>query len=113
MAATLQARMEIEAARSLLPKVAIPEQIARAGIVLIQNLQIASLRAEITLFEAAKAHAAADNRETVTLSDLKVVAPLALRLRRSDYMQQYQAKQLEEDNEMIRVMEDALKGEGQ
>ena len=113
MAATLQARMEIEAARSLLPKVAIPEQIARAGIVLIQKLQIASLRAEITLFEAAKAHAAADNRETVTLSDLKVVAPLALRLRRSDYMQQYQAKQLEEDNEMIRIMEDALKGEGQ
>jgi len=28
-------------------------------------------------------------------------------------MQQYQAKQLEEDNEMTRIMEDALKGEGQ
>ena len=48
---TMIARDEIEAARNLLPEVEIPEGVANAGLELIQKLGIASLRAEITMFE--------------------------------------------------------------
>jgi len=109
MAATLQARAEIEAARALLSRVSIPDGVARSGIALVQALQIASIRAEITLFEAAKAYAAADSRDVVSLPDLKIVAPLALRLRRSKYMRHYQAEQENEEAAMKSAMAEVLK----
>jgi magnesium chelatase subunit I len=63
-----------------------------------------SLRAEITLFEAARAYAAADAREEVTEDDLRTVAPMALRLRRSTYIDQYLADQ----NTETELLESAL-----
>ena len=88
-AETEYARKEIIAARFLLPHVTLPEDIARAGLTLIKELQIDSLRAEIALFEAARALAAADARSSVIMDDLRVVAPIALRLRRSDFISRY------------------------
>jgi magnesium chelatase subunit I len=102
---TSLARQEIQQARTLLPKVEIPTEIADAGIRLIQHLQIDSLRAEISLFEAARAYAAADSRTSVTIEDLRTIAPLALRLRHSEFMSQYFAKRASEDEELYRQLE--------
>jgi len=66
----------------------------------VQRLGIDSLRAEITWFESARAYTSADNREEVTMDDLRAVAPMALRLRRSQYMNEYFKGQLGEEKEM-------------
>ena len=95
-AATQLFREEIQAGRENLHAVKLPEEIAELGLELIEKLELDSLRAEITLFEAARAHAAADAREQVTAADLRVVAPMALRLRRSTYIDQYIADQSSE-----------------
>ena len=64
-----------------------------------------SLRAEITWFEAARAYAAADGRETVQASDLTTVAPMALRLRRSEFITEYFDRQKNEETEMKTLLE--------
>ena len=84
---------EIQSCRGDLPLVELPDEVAQTGLALIENLELDSLRAEITLFEAARAHAAADARQIVNLDDIKVVAPMALRLRRSSFIEQYIADQ--------------------
>lgn len=80
------ARQEIENARKFVWKVKIDPKIAKFGIELIKDLTIHSLRAELTLFEAAKALAATENRDYITTEDIKTIAPMALRLRRSTYI---------------------------
>ncbi len=74
---------DIANAQRLVGQMFIPEDIAKLGIELITSLKIPSIRAEISLFEAAKAHAAADNRDRVNLVDLQAVAGIALRMRNS------------------------------
>lgn len=96
--AVLQA--EIQAARDLLPQVSLSDTAASQGLALIERLQIDSLRAEITLFEAARAYAAADGRQTVELEDLREVAPFALRVRRSAFMDEFFAAQTKEEDEI-------------
>jgi len=95
-AATQLFREEIQVSREKMPDVELPDEIAAIGLELIEKMELDSLRAEITLFEAARAHAAADARERVTKEDLRVVAPMALRLRRSNYIDQYIADQSSE-----------------
>ena len=102
---TLMARDEILAARKLLPEVVLPDEVSKVGLELIQSLEIASLRAEITLFEAAIALAAADGRKEVTMEDLEQVSLMALRLRRSDFMDNYFATQEAEENEILSMIE--------
>jgi magnesium chelatase subunit I len=80
------ARQEIENARKFVWKVKIDPKIAKFGVELIKDLNIHSLRAELTLFEAAKALAATENRDQITIEDIKSIAPMALRLRRSTYI---------------------------
>ena len=80
------ARQEIQNSIRLLPDVILPREIGALGIRLVQAMKIDSLRAEITLFEAARAYAAADNRTTVEPDDLRAVAPMALRMRKSQFM---------------------------
>lgn len=94
---TLLAREEIQAARDLLPEICIPREVEQMGTQLIQQLGIPSLRAEIALFEAARALAAANSREEVQKEDIKVVAPMALRLRQSAFMIKYFMEQNEEE----------------
>jgi magnesium chelatase subunit I len=112
MAAQFSAEMEaaaaeIQAARERVKKVVLPDPIARPAIQLVQKIGIDSLRAEITWFEAGRAYAAADGREEVTLEDLKTVAPMALRLRRSQFMSEYFAGQSDEENQLSSLLNGA------
>ena len=95
---TLIARDEVQAARDLLPEVELPDEVARHGLTLIKNFGIASLRAELTLFESARAHAAADGRTEVIPDDLRQVAPMALRFRKSPFIDQYFEDQEQEES---------------
>jgi magnesium chelatase subunit I len=94
------ARDEIQSARQRLKSVVLSDKIAQPAIKLIQKMGIDSLRAEISWFEAARAYVAADGREEVTNDDLRVVAPMALRLRRSQFMSEYFNDQQNEEKEV-------------
>ena len=95
----------------MLPNVSIPDSVAGAGLEIIDQLKIDSLRAEITLFEAARAYAAADNRELVQHADLAQVALLALRARRSSFMSEYFADQQVEEQEIISAIDETVEKE--
>jgi magnesium chelatase subunit I len=95
---------EIQSARTRLPQVTLPDKVARPAIKLVQKMGIDSLRAEITWFEAARAYAAADGRDKVSPEDLQAVAPMALRLRRSQFMAEYFSSQAGEENEMQELL---------
>lgn len=101
---TLQLASEIDQARQLLEQVELSAQAEEIGLGWIRQLGIDSNRAEIVLFEAARAHAAADARRQAGLPDLQAVAAMALRQRRSTYMATYFAGQAEEDEEIGRVI---------
>jgi magnesium chelatase subunit I len=103
--ATEIARQEIEAARTALPDVELAPEALSLGMELIHSLKIDSLRAEITLFESARAHAVADGRSVAEATDIRTVAPMALRLRRSKFIERYLNLQSEEQSEL-----DALLG---
>jgi magnesium chelatase subunit I len=94
------AQAEVQIARDILPQVAVPEDVSRQGLELIRQLKIDSLRAEITLFEAARAYAALDNRKIVTQDDLHIIAPMALRMRRSEFIEKYLTDQSVEQQEI-------------
>jgi len=94
------AAAEIRSARERVRKVVIPDGVANPAIHLVQQMGIDSLRAEITWFESARAYAAADGRDEVTMDDLKAVASMALRLRRSQFMNEYFKGQLGEEKEL-------------
>jgi magnesium chelatase subunit I len=93
---TNMALLDIQDSRERLPQVGFEKGVEEIGIRWIKDLQIQSHRAEITLFEAARAYAAADERDKVTLDDLKFIAPMALRQRHSDFINTYVASQEEE-----------------
>ena len=97
-------RTELEATRKRLTDVRISDKIAKEAIALIQTLGVDSLRAEITWFEAARAYTAASGRTKVKLSDLHIVAPMALRLRRSTYMDEYFNAQQAEEEELANLL---------
>ncbi len=103
------AREEIQLARDLISQVVISDEVANLGLALINRLGIDSLRAEITLFEAARAYAVAGGRLGVVPEDLSAVALLALRLRRSKFIVDYFGKQEEEDNEILQMQAETLK----
>ncbi len=94
------AAAEIRSARERVKQVKLPDRVANPAIQLVQKMGVDSLRAEITWFEAARAHAAADGRDEVSRDDLKAVAPMTLRLRRSTYMNEYFKGQQGEEKEM-------------
>jgi magnesium chelatase subunit I len=94
------AASEIRAARELVRGVVMPDQVANPAIELVQRMGIDSLRAEITWFESARAYAAADGRSEVNFEDLRIVAPMSLRLRRSRFMTEYLKGQLNEEKEL-------------
>jgi magnesium chelatase subunit I len=98
------AASEIRSAREQVRKVVIPNAVANPAIELVQRMGIDSLRAEITWFESARAYAAADGRSEVTMDDLITVAPMALRLRRSQFMNEYLKGQLLEEKELSSLL---------
>ncbi|HLF28340.1 MAG TPA: ATP-binding protein [Anaerolineae bacterium] len=101
---TLTVAEEIAAARALLPDVTLAPAVEQLGLRWVRRLGIDSHRAEVTLFEAARARAAADNRRETTQADLITVAPLALRQRRSPFITDFFARQGEEDDEIARII---------
>lgn len=105
---TVAARKEIQAARNLLPQVTLSAAAEALGLELVQRLQIDSLRAEITLFEAARAYAAADSRTTASPADVRAVAGMALRLRRSQFMVDYFNAQQSEEAEINRLLGEVI-----
>ena len=108
---TARARNELEEARKKLADVEITEKALSFGLSLIEGLGIESLRAEITLFEAARAHAVADGRKKAGLKDIRATAPLALRSRRSAFIKDYLANQAEEEahlSELIRSLSNKM-----
>ncbi len=107
---TALAREEIQVAREVLPQVKLPAEVSRLGLAMVQRLQIDSLRAEITLFEAARAYAAIDARLEVTPQDLQEVAPMALRMRRSAFMAEFSAQQQAEEGELKGVIDGVISG---
>jgi magnesium chelatase subunit I len=107
-AATALAKAEIQAARDILKDVTISDETANLGLAMIDQLGIDSLRAAITLFEAARAYAASDARLEVTSADLREVAPMALRLRRSSFMKEFFEKQEVEEQELSTVVDKTI-----
>lgn len=99
--ATTEAQEQVVAARELLKKTDIDEKALKGGLQLVSELEIDSARAEYTMFEAARAHAASDGRVLATMDDMRAVAPLALRQRRSDFMVNYFEMQKREDDQII------------
>jgi magnesium chelatase subunit I len=96
---------EIQIARDRLPKVKIPDWVSDLVLDLVQELKIDSLRAEVTLFEAARAFAALDDRLEVNKEDLHIIAPMALRMRRSLYIEKFIAEQFGEEEEINKTLE--------
>ena len=101
---TETARQELQAARNALHQVEISAGALDLGMKLIQSLKIDSLRAEITLFEAARAFAVADGRSRAEPGDVHTVAPMALRLRRSKFIERYLGLQAEEEDELSSLL---------
>lgn len=97
---TIACGEEIARARELLPQVDLTPEAEQYVLRLVQELGISSHRAETTALEAARAHAAADNRRQATVDDVLAVAPMALRQRRSEFMREYLAAVRLEESEI-------------
>lgn len=105
--ATALAQQELTQARQALADVKLSEAAEQVGLNLIRELEIDSLRAEITMFEAARALAVADGRLEADPDDIRRVAPMALRLRRSHFMGEFFSAQDEEEKELRRLLDGA------
>lgn len=97
---TAETREDIAAARDLLAETRLDEAALAVGLKLVEELEIDSHRAEYTMFEAARAHAASDGRDIATPADIRAVAPMALRQRRSEFMNAFFEQQRTEDDQI-------------
>jgi magnesium chelatase subunit I len=95
---TAAAAASIARARAALPAVRVSPTAEEAAIRLITRLGIESNRTEIVLFEAARAYAAIDERPEAIIDDVRAVAPLVLRRRRSTGTDAFWAATREEES---------------
>jgi len=109
--AVVEAREDVMAARELLKEVVLTDEALNVGLQLVQRLDIDSHRAEYTMFEAARAHAAADGRDRADVRDVQAVASMALRQRRSQFMVDFFQQQQQEDSAIAQQLE-AIVAEG-
>ncbi len=98
--ASIEALEDIITARELLEKTRVSDEALDIGLELIRALDIDSHRADHTMFEAARAYAASDGRTEAVIDDIRAVAPMALRQRRSEFMMNFFEKQAEEDDQI-------------
>jgi magnesium chelatase subunit I len=103
---TLALAAEIEAASALLPSVTIDAAAQEAGLKLVTQLKIDSNRAEMTLFEAARAYAAAAGRTLAVAGDVAAIALPALRLRQSAGSSTFFQEQEVEDEALQALLAD-------
>jgi len=106
---TAATREEVMLARELLNETKLSDEAVEIGLSLVHDLDIDSHRAEYTMFEAARAYAAADGRDLASVADIRAVAPMALRQRRSEFMANFFETQQAEDDH-IRTQIDHLLG---
>lgn len=99
---------DIIIARELLRETSLDTSALELGVELVRELHIDSHRAEYTMFEAARAYAAADGRTQATVEDVQIVAPLALRQRRSEFMDNFFENQEQEDVQISAILEKLL-----
>jgi len=97
-------RQELASARGQVHQVTLQPEAEAFGLRMVQELGIDSLRAEITLFEAARSHVVADGRQEATPDDIRAVTPLALRLRRSAFIRDYLSAQAREEEELRQLL---------
>ncbi|HMK07543.1 MAG TPA: ATP-binding protein [Anaerolineales bacterium] len=102
---TAQAAEELAAARQALPQVTLTPAAEAFGLTLVRRMGIDSLRAEITMFEAARAYAAADARLAAAPDDVRVVAPMSLRLRGSAFLRGYLRRQGREEGRLRSLLQ--------
>lgn len=107
---TFLAREDVIIAREILPDVALSEDALDFGMQLVESLRLHSHRAEFSMFEAARAYAALDAREEATVDDVTLVAPLALRMRQSPFIDSFIDNQAEEDARIQALMEELRGG---
>ncbi len=107
---TYYAREDIITARNLLPTVSLSPEGQALGLELVHKLNIHSHRAEFTLFEAARAYAAADSRDLATIGDVRAVAPMALRMRRSEFMDKFFETQKAEEQQISKLLDKLARG---
>lgn len=100
---TMALAEEVIGARNRLRQVTISGAAQELGLELISSRQIDSNRAEMTLFEAARAYCAADDRQEVLPEDIEAVSLIALRLRQSNSLNNFFQLQREED-ETLRAL---------
>lgn len=101
---TLALAQEVQAARGRLDAVAVGDEARESGLKLIAETSIDSTRAEITLFEAARAFAAADERELVDPEDISAVALIALRFRGGGDPDPFRKQQRAEDERLKAII---------
>lgn len=103
---TESVRDEIIQAREQIVSAAVSDAAHQFGLRLVQKMEIDSLRAEITLFEAARAHAVADGRTETEPADIRAVASMALRMRRSDFIDKFLDAQRREEDQLTGLLDD-------
>jgi magnesium chelatase subunit I len=108
---TLLAREELDLSNKSIGDVILSPEAEELGLELIQRMGIESLRAEITLFEAARAHTVADGRKEASAKDVHAVAPMALRLRRSSFIKDYLTSQSQEEQELQDLLSESVESE--
>ena len=102
---------EILVARELLKVTEISDEAFKLGLELVNQLDIDSHRAEYTMFEAARAYCASDGRTKVTVEDVRAVAALSLRQRRSEFMVNFFENQAEEDRQITGLLDKMVANE--
>lgn len=105
-------REEVYLARELLKETRLSDAALEMGIRLVSELLIDSNRAEYTLFEAARAHAAADGRDLADIQDIQYVAPMALRQRNSEFMVEFFKHQNHEDEQIRTTLNKIVQEQG-
>lgn len=99
---------EIDRAVEFLPQVDLTAAAEHLALQMVDELGISSHRAEITCLEAARARAAADGRKEATMDDVAAVAPMALRQRRSEFIQSYFDSANTEETEIESICQSAM-----
>lgn len=97
---------EIIQAKERLPDVTLTREAERLALRLVDELAIASNRAEYVTLEAARAHAAADGRSKAGVADVRAVAPMALRHRCSEFMVRYFEQEKTEEERIRALLKD-------
>ncbi len=104
---TLALAEEVQRAVNLLSQITITAEGRALGLDMVRQAAVESNRAEITLFEAARAHAAAENRAEAGVDDIRAVALMALRQRQSPQLARFFEEQSAED-ERLQALVDRL-----